>query len=318
MGDRGSYVTGLLSAWLCFWGLILILIGVLITFNVSDTYYDSDFAADEASTDAIIIGLATAVLGVGIVVVGVGAWLIKTWAWWVATGLTALAVFSDIVNFARVANLLSALPDELGRKEAVWPIVMWRESLTFLGTSNNDVLLNSWPILLHLILAAIALLLLASPQMRESFGVTFGQMAPPIPSRPVGGDATRVPMPARPVREEPAHTIQHSVPPARLAYLIVQSGQGAGKSFQLQNQTTIGRSQKDNDIALSDNAVSREHAMIRLENQRFIFMDRGALNRSYLVTPDGKKEINKHTLMDGDEILIGETRLLYREGQPQT
>ncbi len=97
------------------------------------------------------------------------------------------------------------------------------------------------------------------------------------------------------------------------AYFIVKNGELAGQHFGLNPQTTIGRSASGNDIVLPDKLVSREHALVRLENNRFVFMDRGAVNRSFLVTPDGQREITKHVLRNGDELLLGDTRLIYKE-----
>lgn len=315
MLERNTYATSLLAVWFCLWATVMLLIGILITFNVKDTYFVSAGAPDEATTDAVILGLGTVAFGALLFVVGVGLWAIRAWAWWIATVLVGISFVADIVNFARTVTLLATLPDDLPRQMAVWPILMWREPMTFLGTDSNEVLLVGWPILVHLIVSLVVLLVLVSPQFRELFGVALAEEAIPAGGpRPVGLEATRVPQ--RPGRaEEPAATAQYGASPRRLAYLIVQTGQLAGQSFQLKDQTTIGRSKRENDIALDDNGVSRQHAIVRLENGRFVFMDRGSLNRSFLVTSSGKQEITKQVLEDGDELLLGDTRVLYREGQ---
>ncbi len=317
MNDHNTYTSGLLATWLWIWGLVLVLLGVLVAFNVSDTYFDSTLAPSNLTTDAVILGVGTMVLGAVLLAIGAGIWMIRPWAWWAAISVVLLSFVSDIVNFGRTAAVLGVLSDPLPRRTAVWPIIMWREGVSFLGTANHDLFLVTWPLILHLVVSLVVLFVLASPQLRELFGIRFGEaaavMGAPIPQPArFGGEATRVPAPHR---EEAGLTSQLGVAPQKLAYLIVQSGPGKGSSFQLKSQTTIGRDRKDNDVVLNDTAVSREHAIVRLEDHRFIFMDRGSVNRSFLVTPEGTKEITKHVLVDGDELLIGETRVLYREGQ---
>jgi len=96
--------------------------------------------------------------------------------------------------------------------------------------------------------------------------------------------------------------------------LIVQQGPNAGRSFHLGARTRIGRGQA-NDIVIGDASVSRDHAVIRMEDGRFVFTDRGSRNRSYVITENGKHEVTgRHTLADGDRLSIGDCVLLFRDG----
>ncbi len=82
------------------------------------------------------------------------------------------------------------------------------------------------------------------------------------------------------------------------------------------NTYSIGRA-RENDIILNDRRVSRRHAHIQAENGIFKIIDgfyeNGVLNRSVnRVFVNGTPEIEK-TLLAGDEIAIGESRLKFAE-----
>jgi adenylate cyclase len=82
------------------------------------------------------------------------------------------------------------------------------------------------------------------------------------------------------------------------------------------NTYSIGRA-RENDIILNDRRVSRRHAHIQAENGIFKIIDgfyeNGVLNRSVnRVFVNGTPEIEK-TLLPGDEIAIGESRLKFAE-----
>lgn len=111
--------------------------------------------------------------------------------------------------------------------------------------------------------------------------------------------------------------ILHKEPPV-LAFLVVKTGARVGRVYNLNPETTtIGRDPQ-NDIILDDEAVSRQHAKIRLEkvkvegeephNQFFVYD---------LATPNGTKvngqEILKHPLVDDDEIELGRTILVFKK-----
>lgn len=68
----------------------------------------------------------------------------------------------------------------------------------------------------------------------------------------------------------------------------------------------IGRQEK-NDIYLDDNTISRLHCYIMYENHRHVIYDAESLNGTYV---NGDK-IDSHRLSIGDEILLGQTKLVY-------
>lgn len=75
----------------------------------------------------------------------------------------------------------------------------------------------------------------------------------------------------------------------------------------------IGRG-SDNDIIIEDDAVSGQHALIVVEPAQsgegasdYILEDLDSTNHTYV----NNKEIKRHTLVDGDIIRLGTTRLKF-------
>ena len=93
--------------------------------------------------------------------------------------------------------------------------------------------------------------------------------------------------------------------------LVVRSGGGmAGQSFQPGEGTTlIGRS-PECDVFLDDVTVSRRHAELRREGDRFVIRDLGSLNGTYV----NRKRIESAVLEDDDEVQIGKYRLTFLKG----
>jgi hypothetical protein len=90
--------------------------------------------------------------------------------------------------------------------------------------------------------------------------------------------------------------------------LVVRSGGGrAGETFHpMAERTTIGRS-PDCDVFLDDVTVSRKHAVLVSEGDRFQVEDLGSLNGTFL----NRKRIEKAPVEDGDELQIGKYRLTF-------
>lgn len=80
-----------------------------------------------------------------------------------------------------------------------------------------------------------------------------------------------------------------------------------GKVWYLgEDKVYIGRQGK-NDIFLEDNTISRLHGYIAYENHRHVVYDANSLNGIYV---NGSR-IQSQYLCIGDEILLGQTRLVY-------
>ena len=90
--------------------------------------------------------------------------------------------------------------------------------------------------------------------------------------------------------------------------LVVRSGGGrAGESFFPSGERTlIGRS-PECDVFLDDVTVSRRHAELVRDDERFTISDLGSLNGTFV----NKKRIESTDLEDDDEVQIGKYRLTF-------
>jgi hypothetical protein len=90
--------------------------------------------------------------------------------------------------------------------------------------------------------------------------------------------------------------------------LVVRAGGGrAGESFKPAGERTrIGRS-PDCEIFLDDVTVSRNHAVLVLENGKYRVEDQGSLNGTFV----NRKRIDNAPLVEGDELQIGKYRMTF-------
>jgi hypothetical protein len=91
--------------------------------------------------------------------------------------------------------------------------------------------------------------------------------------------------------------------------LVVRAGGGrAGEHFTpAGDRTTIGRS-PECDIFLDDVTVSRRHAVLVHENDRYLVEDLGSLNGTYL---NRRRIEDRQELESGDELQVGKYRLTF-------
>src|SRR6185503_12415995 len=93
-----------------------------------------------------------------------------------------------------------------------------------------------------------------------------------------------------------------------MAKLILISSEER-QEFELAAFNSIGR-HPDNTIQILDRIISKEHAQIqRQPDGRYLLRDLGSLNGTYI----RGERVHEHILLDGDEIALGSTRLLYVE-----
>ena len=137
-------------------------------------------------------------------------------------------------------------------------------------------------------------------------------MTDPIPS---AGETTIIGMPAiqipvttsgeRPLTQEDLQTISRLADDTAL--LIATRGALSGSRYLLdEDEVTVGRDPRA-DILLDDSTVSRQHAVFRRENGAYTVIDAGSLNSTYV----NRQRVDKATLKNGDEIMIGKFRLIY-------
>ncbi len=93
-----------------------------------------------------------------------------------------------------------------------------------------------------------------------------------------------------------------------MAAISIKAGPSAGQRLTLlSDKLTIGRSPKC-DLHLDDTAVSGNHAELRLENGAWNLVDVGSSNGTEV---NGVK-ISSTRLREGDEVIIGSTRFIFR------
>ncbi len=91
---------------------------------------------------------------------------------------------------------------------------------------------------------------------------------------------------------------------------VVTQGAKAGARYALDTDlVSVGR-HPHSDIFLDDITVSRLHAEISREGNRYWIRDIGSLNGSYL----NRKLIDRAELSEGDEVQIGKFKLVFFHG----
>ena len=96
------------------------------------------------------------------------------------------------------------------------------------------------------------------------------------------------------------------------ARLICNTGPHAGEQFEMSGEIiTLGRA-RDNDVSLNlDKEISRRHAVIKLNEDKFVIQDQNSLNGTYV---NNERVEAPRPLQDGDVIFIGVSELIYQEG----
>lgn len=104
--------------------------------------------------------------------------------------------------------------------------------------------------------------------------------------------------------------------PPTLAWLVLVEGIHAGHIFRLHPDATIIGRDPGCDIVLDDTAVGRQHAKVRVvegedKQKIFVLHDMATENSTFV----NDEEIVKHELSDGDRILVGRTKLVFKQIQ---
>jgi uncharacterized protein YukE len=90
--------------------------------------------------------------------------------------------------------------------------------------------------------------------------------------------------------------------------LILEKGKVI-QSIPIEKTIQIGRSPA-NDIVLKEAKVSRKHAEIHNAAGKYVLMDLESSNGTFV----GSKKITEYTLQPGDEIVIGNTKMVFKQG----
>ncbi len=103
-----------------------------------------------------------------------------------------------------------------------------------------------------------------------------------------------------------------TTPHLRLLSSMDQTGQNTvTEVFPLKNALTIVGRSLECEIVISDPHISSKHIQINKTGQGFTISDLGSVNGTYI---NDVKLLNPVMLRNGDEILIGVTKLVFSEG----
>ena len=101
-------------------------------------------------------------------------------------------------------------------------------------------------------------------------------------------------------------------PHLKLLSSIDQTGQDTvTEIFPLKNALTVLGRSLDCEIAISDPHISSQHVQIEKTKNGFVILDLGSVNGTYI---NDVKLLNPVRLKDGDEIILGVTKLIFSEG----
>jgi hypothetical protein len=97
--------------------------------------------------------------------------------------------------------------------------------------------------------------------------------------------------------------------------LVVRQGPVPGQVFELtRNEVYIGRDIA-NDFVVNDAEVSRRHARLTLEGDRYKIEDLNSTNGTYI---DGQRLIGPHLMAIGEIIMFGDNVGVIFDGEPAT
>jgi serine/threonine-protein kinase len=99
--------------------------------------------------------------------------------------------------------------------------------------------------------------------------------------------------------------------PKTIAKLYISLPDGTSQEAVIPGYPVIIGKAPGNDIVINDSGVSRQHATIRLQEGQYVISDLGSLNGIYINSQ--KVAANQsQTLRDGDKLLLGRVKLLFR------
>jgi hypothetical protein len=106
-------------------------------------------------------------------------------------------------------------------------------------------------------------------------------------------------------------SVEYGDMPDGVGILVVKRGPNIGSRFALEKDVVQAGRHPDSDIFLDDVTVSRRHAEIFREGNRYVVRDAGSLNGTYL----NRQRVDTAPLSDGDELQIGTFKLVFLTGR---
>lgn len=104
--------------------------------------------------------------------------------------------------------------------------------------------------------------------------------------------------------------IDRSAFPPDVGMLLVLHGPKQGSRYVLDQPLVTAGRHPDSDIFLDDVTVSRRHAEIVRDQDRYTVRDVGSLNGTYV----NRRLVEEAELHDGDELQIGRFKLIFFHG----
>lgn len=132
----------------------------------------------------------------------------------------------------------------------------------------------------------------------------FAGLPSPAPAAAAG-------QPAAPAAEQPSMGAA-GPSPARGWELTGRAGPAAGASFRLEGRMTLGRSPQS-DICITDDALSRNHAVLECGPEGCILTDSGSTNGTFV---NGVRISEPVALKNGDAIVCGTSELVVSGPAP--
>jgi MFS family permease/pSer/pThr/pTyr-binding forkhead associated (FHA) protein len=115
---------------------------------------------------------------------------------------------------------------------------------------------------------------------------------------------------SRLVDRDPAPPQPIAQPKAPQARFLITASDGSEREFELPaSAITIGKSE-DNQLRITDGAISRRHAAVEPKGGDLVIKDLGSLNGIYV--NDRRVSEQGHVLRDGDRVEIGRTKMVFR------
>jgi adenylate cyclase len=139
--------------------------------------------------------------------------------------------------------------------------------------------------------------------LRGSAPSAAAAVARPRGATPVGvGGAEEKTPPPRPTMPQPAAPVAPR--------LILKGMAGDVTEYSLGENNVLGRSTTAS-VRLADREVSRKHSQVDKEGEDYILRDLGSSNGTFL---NGKRIFGPTALKDGDEVVIGTSKMEFRVG----
>lgn len=146
-----------------------------------------------------------------------------------------------------------------------------------------------------------------NPQTAQANAVEIEPITAEI--RPQTQETSEESEPAPSTTETRGKTVKLQTVEPVLAWLIVKKGKRVGKEFRLRPDITSIGADVSNDIVLEDEAISRHHAKVRIEDDRFMLYDLVSTNGTFV----NEEQVAQHELQDGDEVRFGSTILVFKK-----